>query len=58
VTYYALDGLVERGRSDPASALALGAFLDGIPEQLVLGVNLGLATVFGFAVATALSSLS
>jgi ZIP family zinc transporter len=40
LTYYALDGLVERGRSDPASALALGAFLDGIPEQLVLGVNL------------------
>ena len=42
VTYFVLDGLVERGRSDPASALALGAFLDGIPEQLVLG--LGLAT--------------
>jgi ZIP family zinc transporter len=40
VTYYVLDGLVERGRSDPASALALGAFLDGIPEQLVLGVGL------------------
>jgi zinc transporter, ZIP family len=42
ITYFVLDGLVERGRSDPASALALGAFLDGIPEQLVLG--LGLAT--------------
>jgi len=42
LTYFALDGLVERGRSDPASALALGAFLDGIPEQLVLG--LGIAT--------------
>jgi zinc transporter, ZIP family len=40
VTYFVLDGLVERGRSDPASALALGAFLDGIPEQLVLGVGL------------------
>jgi zinc transporter, ZIP family len=40
VTYYVLDGLVERGRSDPASALALGAFLDGIPEQLVLGLGL------------------
>jgi zinc transporter, ZIP family len=40
VTYFVLDGLVERGRSDPASALALGAFLDGIPEQLVLGLGL------------------
>ena len=40
VVYFVLDGLVERGRSDPASALALGAFLDGIPEQLVLGLGL------------------
>jgi zinc transporter, ZIP family len=40
VTYFVLDGLVERGRNDPASALALGAFLDGIPEQLVLGLGL------------------
>ena len=42
LTYFALDGLIERGRSDPASALALGAFLDGIPEQLVLGLGLAL----------------
>lgn len=40
VVYFVLDGLVERGHSDPASALALGAFLDGIPEQLVLGLGL------------------
>jgi ZIP family zinc transporter len=40
LTYFALDGVVERSRSDPASALALGAFLDGIPEQLVLGLGL------------------
>jgi zinc transporter, ZIP family len=40
LTYFVLDGLVERGGSDPASALALGAFLDGIPEQLVLGLGL------------------
>jgi zinc transporter, ZIP family len=39
VTYSVLDGLVERRGSDPASALALGAFLDGIPEQLVLGLG-------------------
>jgi zinc transporter, ZIP family len=49
LTYFALDGLVERGRSDPASALALGAFLDGVPEQLVLG--LGLAVGDGVSVA-------
>jgi zinc transporter, ZIP family len=40
LTYFVLDGLVERGRSDPAAALALGAVLDGIPEQLVLGLGL------------------
>jgi ZIP family zinc transporter len=40
IVYFVLDGLVERGRSDPASALALGAFLDGIPEQLVLGLGI------------------
>jgi zinc transporter, ZIP family len=40
LVYFVLDGLVERGHSDPASALALGAFLDGIPEQLVLGLGL------------------
>jgi zinc transporter, ZIP family len=52
LTYYGLDGLIARhqssgrgraGRSrgsDAGSALALGAFLDGIPEQLVLGIGL------------------
>jgi ZIP family zinc transporter len=52
VTYYLLDGVVERigaaGRarerrasgSGAGSALALGAFLDGVPEQLVLGIGL------------------
>jgi zinc transporter, ZIP family len=51
-TYYALDGLIaarfaggrgRRGRpesSDAGAALALGAFLDGIPEQAVLGISL------------------
>ncbi len=53
LTYYALDGMVARlgaGRSRErrssgsaaGPALALGAFLDGIPEQLVLGI--GVAT--------------
>jgi zinc transporter, ZIP family len=52
LAYYGLDGLIARrfsagrgrtgraGGSDPGTALALGAFLDGIPEQLVLGIGL------------------
>jgi ZIP family zinc transporter len=52
VTYYVMDGVVERmgapGRArtrrtsgeGAGGALALGAFLDGIPEQLVLGLGL------------------
>lgn len=62
LTYYVGDGLIEnRGRhsghgamdrrrssSDPGTALAFGAFLDGIPEQLVLGI--GLATGEGVSV--------
>ena len=52
LTYFALDGVIARrtaagrgraGRgegSDAGTALALGAFLDGIPEQLVLGIGL------------------
>ncbi len=52
VAYYGLDGLIasrcsagrgRRGRSEgdgAGNALALGAFLDGVPEQAVLGINL------------------
>jgi zinc transporter, ZIP family len=52
LTYYVADRVIERpahlrGRTSAASggpntgsALALGAFLDGIPEQLVLGIGL------------------
>jgi ZIP family zinc transporter len=51
LTYFTLDGVVARlgpGRarerrsnpSDAGPALALGAFLDGIPEQTVLGIGL------------------
>ena len=42
LTYFAADRALERGGSGGGKALALGAFLDGIPEQLVLGI--GLAT--------------
>jgi zinc transporter, ZIP family len=46
--YYAGDSLVERRASNPGNALALGAFLDGVPEQLVLGI--GLATGEGVSI--------
>jgi zinc transporter, ZIP family len=50
LTYYLCDGLVERrsGGGEAGNALALGAFLDGIPEQLVLGI--GIATGEGVSV--------
>ena len=37
LTYYLLDGAIEQRFAEAGTALALGAFLDGIPEQLVLG---------------------
>jgi zinc transporter, ZIP family len=42
LTYYAASGLLasRMGGATPGTALALGAFLDGIPEQLVLGIGL------------------
>jgi zinc transporter, ZIP family len=54
ITYFVLNRLVERRGSGRAAgagagpALALGAFLDGIPEQMVLGI--GLATGEGVSV--------
>jgi zinc transporter, ZIP family len=71
LTYFALDGLIarrfsaKRGRagrasaSEPGSALALGAFLDGIPEQLVLGIGLaaGEGVGVGLLVAIFVSNL-
>ena len=38
LTYFLLDGLIERRFTGAGTSLALGAFLDGIPEQLVLGI--------------------
>ena len=71
LTYFSLDGLIAarsssgRGRagrksgSDPGAALALGAFLDGIPEQLVLGIGLagGEGVGLGLLVAIFVSNL-
>jgi ZIP family zinc transporter len=71
LVYFSLDGLIAgrfaagRGRagrasaSDPGTALALGAFLDGIPEQLVLGIGLagGEGVGVGLLVAIFVSNL-
>lgn len=71
VVYFYLDGLIARrfatgrgrsgraGGSDAGSALALGAFLDGIPEQLVLGIGIaaGEGVGVGLLVAIFVSNL-
>ena len=41
LTYFIASARVDSaGGDNPGRALALGAFLDGIPEQLVLGITL------------------
>jgi ZIP family zinc transporter len=40
LTYYLLDGVISGRSSAAGTSLALGAFLDGVPEQLVLGIGL------------------
>jgi ZIP family zinc transporter len=44
LTYYVCDAEIERrsGGADGGASLALGAFLDGLPEQLVLGLGIAL----------------
>jgi len=66
LTYYLLDGLISRrmstgrgrkGRAEGSgsgTALALGAFLDGIPEQLVLGINLAAGAGVGVSLLVAI----
>lgn len=68
LTFFVLDGLVSGDRhgrqgrkksSDPGTSLALGALLDGIPEQLVLGLGLagGEGVGIGLLVAIYVSNL-
>jgi ZIP family zinc transporter len=60
LTYFLLDGAIERRfPSGAGTALALGAFLDGVPEQLVLGIGLaGVHSVgLGLLVAIFISNL-
>ncbi|MDA0183429.1 hypothetical protein OJ997_24175 [Solirubrobacter phytolaccae] len=40
LTYFTLDRIVEKRVPGAGTALALGALLDGIPEQAVLGIGL------------------
>lgn len=66
LTYFTFDGLIAkrsstgRGRqgrsqgSGSGTALALGAFLDGIPEQMVLGINLAAGSGIGVALLIAI----
>jgi zinc transporter, ZIP family len=66
LTYFALDGTIARrfatgrgrqGRpqgSDGGTALALGAFLDGIPEQAVLGISLAAGEGIGVSLLLAI----
>jgi ZIP family zinc transporter len=66
LAYYFLDGLIahrmatgrgRRGRSEGSgsgTALALGAFLDGIPEQLVLGINIAAGGGVGISLLVAI----
>jgi ZIP family zinc transporter len=64
ITYFALNRVVarrSRGRGDEnaGSALALGAFLDGVPEQMVLGIGVaaGDGVSVGLLVAIFVSNL-
>ena len=60
-TYWGLNRVVEArsGGSNAGTALALGAFLDGIPEQLVLGIGIaaGGEVSIGLLVAIFVSNL-
>jgi ZIP family zinc transporter len=62
ITYFALDRLLARrshGAGNAGPALALGAFLDGIPEQTVLGLGIaaGEGVSVGLLVAIFVSNL-
>jgi ZIP family zinc transporter len=55
LTYFVLDLRLEsRSGSGPATALALGAFLDGIPEQLVLGLGIAVGGDVGVGLLAAI----
>jgi ZIP family zinc transporter len=53
LTYFGLDRLIER-RGGGGAALALGALLDGIPEQAVLGIGLAAGEGIGIGLLVAI----
>jgi ZIP family zinc transporter len=59
LTYFTADRRLERRPDAGGTGLALGAFLDGIPEQLVLGIGLaeGGGVSVGLLVAVYVSNL-
>jgi ZIP family zinc transporter len=59
LTYFSLDRLVGKKSHGGGTSLALGAFLDGIPEQLVLGIGIaaGDGVSIGLLVAIFVSNL-
>src|SRR4051794_11362353 len=59
LVYYVLDGAIETRGGGGGTPLALGAFLDGIPEQAVLGIGLaaGEGVGVGLLVAIFVSNL-
>ncbi len=55
LTYFGLAWVIERrAAGEGGTALALGAFLDGIPEQLVLGINLAAGAGVGVSLLVAI----
>jgi ZIP family zinc transporter len=54
LTYFFLDLRLEKSGSNPATALALGAFLDGVPEQLVLGLGIAVGGEVGVSLIVAI----
>lgn len=55
LAYFLLDRLIDRRTGgEGGTGLALGAFLDGIPEQLVLGINLAAGGGVGVALLLAI----
>jgi ZIP family zinc transporter len=59
LTYFFADRRLESGSSEGGTALALGALLDGIPEQMVLGIGIaaGDGVSVGLLVAIFVSNL-
>jgi ZIP family zinc transporter len=54
LTYFFLDSRLEADGSNPATTLALGAFLDGVPEQLVLGLGIAIGGEVGVSLIVAI----